>query len=205
MDWLAVSENFIGSTGAGILVGILLYFGLTKFYEKLTEKRNSIGVLKIVSAELQFNKMVLEQTLTEGFESFETHMRRGRQDEISVSPADWEDMAKFLATHLESLIFSAFTTSFKELANLENEKLTEKIINYYYISLQYQTNSIKLGQMNWVLLDEFKTRLKTEIKSSEQIINNIQDEIRLIKRPAFKKLFKEIAKITKWLYDKLLF
>ncbi len=194
MDISNIVENVFGNIIADITVGILITVFLTKYFESLSQKRNSIGALVLIEAEIQTNKHILENLLNNGLLGFEKEMRRGQKDEIPINQALFDDTAKFLRKTTDRLLFSAFYSVYIGLGNLENKKLLQEILNLYLVSYYYRIQtSFQMEQLNWELFDSIKNRIASEIDNSEKVSENIINEVRKINSP--NKLFRLIRKI----------
>lgn len=193
MEWANILENALGNGISDLIIGALVVIVVTRFFEKLSHRRDSIGALILIGAEIQVNKHILEDVLNEMIPSFEGQIRRGEPNEIPLDQSTSEDAARFMRIPTDNLLFGAFQSSYSGLGNLENTLLLEKILNLYTVSYHYRIQtSFKMEQLNWLLLDQIKERLKKEIENSGNVSSEIRKEIKKLRK---RKIFVEALKI----------
>ena len=193
MNWNSILENIVASSVADLIIGAFVVIVVTRFFEKLSYRRNSIGVLVLIDAEIQVNKHILEDMLNEMIPNFEKQMRRGEPNEVPLNQSTFDDAARFMRIPIDNLLFGAFQSSYSGLGNLENTALLERILNLYTVSYHYRIQtSFKMEQLNWLLLDQIKGRLKKEIVNSSEVCNEIKKEIKKLRK---RKIFLEALKI----------
>jgi hypothetical protein len=95
MDWNNVLENFIANFLTEICIASFLTFFisifLTKFFENLKNRDDSIGALILIESEIQVNNHILENLLNAGLINFEKENRRGQYNEIKLGEKDFLD------------------------------------------------------------------------------------------------------------------
>ncbi len=186
-----ILENALGNAAADIMVGILITVFITRYFEKLAEKKKTIGALVIVESEIQVNTHILEDVLYELIPAFENAHKRGATDEIHVLPTEFEDAARFIRIPIDGLLYQSYRNEEETIGALQNHALAERIINLYTVEYHYKIQtSFKMEQLNWLLLDNIKTKLEEKIKLSKEIDNEIKNE--LIKQRARNTLFETL-------------
>lgn len=183
IDWVSVLENAIGNGISDLIIGAFVVIVVTRFFEKLSYKKDSIGTLVLIDAEIKFNNHILENVLNELIPSFEKHMRRSKTDKLPLDQPEFENAAKFMRIPIDSLLSSAFTSSYSRLGNLENTQLLEKILNIYTVSYHYTIQtSFRMEQLDWSLLDQIKEMLKREITKSNGVAGEIRKEVEKLRK-----------------------
>lgn len=193
MEWANILENALGNGISDLIIGAFVVVVVTRFFEKLSHRKDSIGVLTLIDAEIQVNKHILEDMLNEMIPSFKKQMRRGEPNEVPLDQSTFDDAARFMKIPADNLLFGAFQSSYSGLGNLENTSLLERILNLYTVSYHYRIQtSFKMKQLNWLLLDQIKGRLKKEIVNSNEVCNEMKKEIKKLRK---RKIFFEALRV----------
>jgi hypothetical protein len=187
INWNNILEsafgNFIADFVIVVFFGSIITFIITKFFEMLAQKRQSIGALTLVNVEVQQNALMLKSILKNGIEAFEKEYKRGKSNEIPVDTAIFEDAAKFLRISTDNLLFDAFHATYVGLGNLENRKLLEKILNLYTASYHFNIKTgFQMEQLNWTIIDVMKSKIPEVIRNSKAISDEITDEIKKLEK-----------------------
>lgn len=197
MNWSNVFENALGNAISDLIIGIFIAIFVTKFLQKMTEIRESIGMLVLIEAEIQLNRKILQDMKEEMIPAFEQEMKRDKPDELPMDEKTFLDAAEFFKIPAEGLLQDAFQSHYSALGGLENTPLLEKILNFYTVGLHYRIKtSFRMGQLNWLLVDSIKSRLKTEIDNSTKIIREMHKELKILRnKNIYKETIKEIYQI----------
>lgn len=182
MDWNSILENFVGKSLPEIFIASLLSafitIFLTKFFENLKNRDDSIGTLILIESEIQVNKHILDNLLNAGLINFEKENRRGQLNEIHLDNKDFSNAAEFLQITSDAILFDSFRNSYNGIAKIKNQKLLEKILNLYTVEYHYRIQtSFRMRQLNWILVDEMKKKIGSLIEASDQISADITKEI----------------------------
>lgn len=187
MDWSNVLENFIGNSlselfAASILTIFVTLF-LTKYFENLKRRDDSIGTLILIESEIQINSHILDNLLNVGLINFEKVNNRGQNNEISLNEKDFLDAAEFLQITSDAILYDSFRNSYNSIAKIKNQKLLEKILNLYTVEYHYRIQtSFRMRQLSWPLVDELKKKINSVILLSNQISEEIINEISCLRK-----------------------
>lgn len=194
LSWKVITENAVGNVLSDVIFGLIITFFITTYFELLSKKRNSIGLLTIVKAEIILNKEILSNLLNHGIKAFEMDFRNRNIVDKDLEEKEFEEAMKFFQITTDSLSQNALNASFTGISSINNQKLLERIINLYFVSYHYRIQtSFRMGQLNWVLLDQIKNKLNDVITESMEIISLIDTEISdSLKESITKKTFKTL-------------
>lgn len=111
MIWISVIENALGNIIADIFIGSLVTVVVTKFFEILQQKRESIGSLTLVDIEIKVNTHRLKHILEKGVLEFEKNWNRGKPEELSIDEKSAQGFMANLSIISNRLLTGSFYAS----------------------------------------------------------------------------------------------
>lgn len=123
----------INNTVTNVIAGFTITLIVTRFVEKLTLKRNSIGALRIIKGEIFLNQHILNSILKDLIEEFEKIQGRTVTNNPTLPQNVWDGAAEVLEDQSKRLAYEAFNSSYSGIGNLSNTTLLEDLINLYTV------------------------------------------------------------------------